>query len=252
MKKLLPESLFLLPAWAVMATILILLSCVYGAYAERIFFAGYKGGFYIRSEEEGGMALRLGGAFQTDYRYYTEEERADDRFDIRRARLCFNGQLTRYIRFRMEYEFQGNETDNLVDAWGEAGPETTSIRFGQFKEPFSLEWQSRDKAQLFAERSMGYFLGPRRDLGLMLHGSLFDASTYYAIGLFNGDGDDGSAAGAEHDEPEIAGRIAVTPFKSISNPLKSLQFGVSGSYAQIDTINVNLRVQSTGMVGTDT
>ena len=31
------------------------------AWAERIFFAGYKGGFYIRSEEEGGMELRLGG-----------------------------------------------------------------------------------------------------------------------------------------------------------------------------------------------
>lgn len=74
---------------------------------------------------------------------------------------------------------------------------------------------------------------------------------HYAIGLFNGDGDDGSTAGAEHDEPEFAGRVAATPFKSFSNPLKTLQFGVSGSYAEIDTINVNLRVQSTGMVGTD-
>ena len=31
------------------------------ASAERIFFAGYKGGFYIKPEEEGGMELRLGG-----------------------------------------------------------------------------------------------------------------------------------------------------------------------------------------------
>ena len=90
------------------------------ALAERIFFAGYKDGFYIRSEEEGGMELRLGGAFQTDYRYYAEDERADNRFDIRRARLRFRGQLTKYFRFKMEYEFEGNETDNLVDAYAEA------------------------------------------------------------------------------------------------------------------------------------
>jgi hypothetical protein len=43
--------------------------------AERIFFAGYKGGFYIRSEEEGGMELRLGGALKSDYRYYVGSER---------------------------------------------------------------------------------------------------------------------------------------------------------------------------------
>ena len=28
------------------------------AFAERVFFAGYKGGFYIRSEEQGGMELK--------------------------------------------------------------------------------------------------------------------------------------------------------------------------------------------------
>jgi phosphate-selective porin OprO and OprP len=248
---LLPDRIFHLPAWAGMAVILILLSPLSEAFSERIFFAGYKGGFYIRSEEAGGMELRLGGAFQTDYRYFAEDERADNRFDIRRARLRFNGQVTRYVRFGMEYEFQGNETDNLIDAWGEVGPPATALRFGQFKEPFSLEWQSRDKAQLFAERSMGYFLGPRRDIGLMLHGSLFDRAMHYGVGLFNGDGDDGATAGAEHDDPEFAGRIVATPFKSISNTFKSLQFGVSGTYAEIDIINVNLRVQSTGMIGTD-
>lgn len=123
------------------------------ALAERIFFAGYKGGFYIKSEEEGGMELRLGGAFQADYRHYAEEERADNRFDIRRARLVFRGQLTQWFRFGLEYEFQGNETSNLVDAYGEGVLSGLhSLRFGQYKEPFSLEWQTRDKALLFAER----------------------------------------------------------------------------------------------------
>ena len=220
--------------------------------AERVFFAGYKGGFYIRSEEEGGMELRLGGAFQADYRYYAESERADNRFDIRRARLRFKGQLTRYFRFGMEYEFQGNETDNLVDAFGEAVFEPSALRFGQFKEPYSLEWQSVDKAQYFAERSMGYYLGPNRDIGIMLHGSLFQDAIMYAAGFFNGDGDDGSSSGPEEDSPEVSGRIVFAPFKSSLNPwISGLQIGASGTYAQIDPINVNLRVKSTGMIGTD-
>lgn len=223
------------------------------AFAERIFFAGYKDGFYIRSEEEGGMELRLGGAFQADYRYFTEEERADNRFDIRRARLRFRGQLTRYFRFGMEFEFQGNETDNLVDAYGEGVFGASALRFGQFKEPFSLEWQSADKAQYFAERSMGYFLGPKRDIGLMLHGSLIHETITYAAGLFNGDGDDGSASGSEEDSPEVAARITFSPFKQSLSPwLGGIQFGASATYAKIDNLNVNLRVKSTGMVGTDT
>jgi len=112
---------------------ILLFSPLHEAFAERVFFAGYKGGFYIRSEEEGGMELRLGGAFQTDYRYYVEDERADNRFDIRRARLRFKGQLTQYFRFGLEFEFQGNETDNLVDAYAEAVFSPSALRSGNLK-----------------------------------------------------------------------------------------------------------------------
>ncbi len=221
------------------------------ALAEGIFFAGYNDGFCLNSEEQGGLELRLGGAFQVDYRYYGEEARADNRFDIRRARLVFHGQLSRWFRFRLEYEFQGNETSNLVDAYGEAVIKGIhALRFGQFKEPFSLEWQSRDKALYFSERSMGYYLTPKRDIGLMLHGSLYEDGANYALGLFNGDGDDGSSRGSEHDDPEIAARLTFKPFKATPLPwLKSLQIGGSATYAQIDLTNVNLKVKSTGMTG---
>lgn len=223
------------------------------ALSERIFFAGYKGGFYIRSEEEGGMELRLGGAFQSDYRYYLEDERADNRFDIRRARLVFRGQLTQWFRFGLEYEFQGNETKHLVDAYGEAVIKGLhGIRIGQFKEPFSLEWQTRDKGILFAERSMGYYLTPRRDIGFMAHGSVFQDRFNYALGIFNGDGPDGSSRGNEYDNPEIAGRVAVKPFKDTGLTfLDHFHIGMSATYAAIDLTNVNLEVKSTGMAGSD-
>jgi phosphate-selective porin len=62
------------------------------ATAEIIYFAGYKDGFYIKSEEQGGMELKLGGAFQVDYRHYGEEQRADNQFDIRHSRFVFRRQ----------------------------------------------------------------------------------------------------------------------------------------------------------------
>jgi phosphate-selective porin OprO/OprP len=220
------------------------------AWPERIFFAGYKGGFYIRSEEEGGMALRLGGAFQADYRHYLEDARADNRFDIRRARLRFNGDLTRWVRYGLEYEFQGNETSNLVDAYAELGNVPASLRMGQFKEPFSLEWQTRDKGLYFAERSFAYSLGPGRDIGLMLHGTIWDGRFTYALGAFNGDGPDGSTRGTESDAPEAAARLVLAPFKARgSGWLQNLQVGAAGTYGAIDTANISLSVKSTGMYG---
>lgn len=220
------------------------------ALAERIFFAGYKGGFYIKSEEEGGMELRLGGAFQADYRYYNESERTDDRFDLRRARLLFNGRLTRWVRFGMQFEFQGNETSNIVDAYAEAVNGLYFLRFGQFKEPFSLEWQTKDKGLFFAERSIGYSLSPGRDVGLMLHGGTSSDTLNVDIGLFNGDGTDGSTGGSEEDAPEVAARVVVAPFKESRHEwLNNFQFGASGTYAKIDTVNIDLKVKSTGMYG---
>jgi phosphate-selective porin OprO/OprP len=235
----------------IIVCILTVLSIHSTAQAERIFFAGYNGGFYLKSQENGGMELRLGGSFQADYRAYAEEVRADNRFDIRRARLIFRGGLTQWFRFAMEYEFQGNETNNLVDAYGEwVFSGLTALRFGQFKEPFSLEWQSPDKASWFVEKSMGYYLTPQRDIGLMIHGSRYDESLNYAVGFFNGDGDDGSTRGNQHDDPEITGRFVATPLRSTSiDLLRNAQIGFSASYAKIDTANIEIRAKSTGMAG---
>jgi len=222
-----------------------------GAWAERVYFAGYKGGFYIKSEEEGGMALRLGGSFQTDYRFYGESERADNGFDIRRARLLFRGELTRWIAYGMEFEFQGAETDNLVEAWAEVVGSPTRVRMGQFKEPFSLEWQSRDNALLFAERSMVYSLSPGRDVGMMVHADHASMGLTWALGVFNGDGRDGSEGTSEEDDPELAGRVTLQPFAGMGEGLlRGLMVGASGTWASIDTQNIDLSVKSTGMFGT--
>lgn len=222
------------------------------AAAERIFFAGYKDGFYIKTEQVGGMEVHLGGVLDIDYRHYFENERSDNRFDIRRARLLFNGQLTRWFRFYSQFEFQNNETDNLLDAYIEALMKPHALRLGQFKTPFSLQWQTRDKAILFGERSMGQSLSPGRSIGLMVHGSLWQDTLRYSTGLFNADGDDGSGRGTQSDSPEVACRLVVAPFKATDiSWLKHLQLGASYTYAEIELANLDFRVKSAGMHGTN-
>ena len=211
----------------------------------------YDDGFSLKSKAPDGPELKIGGLFQADYRYYSEEQRADNRFDIRRSRLIFSGKQSHWLNFRMEYEFQGKESDNLNTAYGEINFGRQSVRMGQFKEPFSLEWQSTNRTLFFAERSTAYSLSPKRDMGLMISGCFFRDKILYSAGLFNGDGTDGSSAGNEHDEPEVAVRTVVIPFKASSTRwLSSFQTGFSGTYAKIDTLNVNLNVKSPGMAGT--
>jgi len=167
----------------------------------------------VQLNDQDEFQLSIGSTLQTDYHYYEEDCREDNRFDIRRAKLSLFGQVNRLIHYRMEFEFQGNDQKKLVDAFGELRfHQKFILKFGQFKEPFSLEWQTQDKAILFVERSIGYYLTPNRDVGIMVYGSLFRDGMHYSAGIFNGDGIDGSSRGSESDDPEFAARVVVTPF----------------------------------------
>ena len=100
-------------------------------------------------------------------------------------RLLLKGNITNRFGYRFEYEFQGAGSRNLLDAYVDAHISPyASIRVGQFKEPFSLEQYTKDKNLFFAERSMGYYLTPGRDVGLMVHGSFWDDRINYGIGMF--------------------------------------------------------------------
>jgi phosphate-selective porin OprO/OprP len=99
---------------------------------------------------------------------------------------------------------------------------------------------------------MGYYLEPRRDVGLGLRGHFFQDTLNYAVGVFNGDGTDGSSGGSQQDDPELAGRFVIAPFKTMTQPwLNALQIGGSATYENIDLSNVDPDVKSTGMVGTN-
>jgi phosphate-selective porin OprO and OprP len=210
----------------------------------------YDEGFLLSTPDPDIFSLRLGGLLQTDYRYYDYDDNNPNknRFDIRRARLLLGGTMYRYFDYKFEYEFQGSGSRNLLDAYTDVHVTPwTSLRLGQGKEPFGLEQVTKDKNLVFAERSMGWYLTPQRDVGLMAHGSVLEDRINYGIGLFNGDGLD-DATGGDQDDLELAARLVLAPFKTSGYELfQDLQIGGSFTYSNIDRNNVQVQVKTTAL-----
>ena len=212
--------------------------------------ARYKDGFCLAASDEEMVSLCIGGLLQADYRYfkYDNEDPDNNGFDLRRVRLLLKGSMLRHFDYKFEYEFEGAGSRRLLDAYVDANLlADASFRVGQFKTPYSFEWLTKDKNLVFAERSMGYYLTPGRDLGVMAHGSLWQDAINFGIGLFNGDGMDDATTGDE-DSPEWVGRLVVSPFKHWNTAaLEHLQAGGSFGYSKIDRTNVNVNVKTTGL-----
>ena len=200
----------------------------------------------------GPLQFRPGGVLQTEYRFYAEDERADNRFNIRRAQVEISCSMQDWLRLNFEYELKNDVSDRLMDTYAEIRCGSHALRFGHFKKPFSLEQVTEERALYFAERSIGYSLVPRRDLGLIIHGAFVDRAIGYGIGIFNTEGTDSGASRNEHDDPAIIGRIVFAPFAGSDNPwLNSLQFGGSAAYARMNLSDLKLLVKSTGMIDTN-
>jgi phosphate-selective porin OprO/OprP len=136
----------------------------------------YRDGLCWSTQDPDIFSLCLGGLLQTDYRYfrYSGIDPNKDGFDIRRARLLLAGHFLKHFDYKLEYEFQGAESRNLLDAYLDTNFSSYfTVRAGQFKEPFGLEQYTPDKNLFFVNRSMGFYLTPGRDIGLMARTSFF-------------------------------------------------------------------------------
>ena len=214
--------------------------------------ATFDDGFWLRTREKGLFSMRIGTLLQADYRYFnydSDEDPDKNKFDIRRARLILKGHLLRHFYYFFQYEFQGAGSRRILDAYVDTPilPYIT-FRVGQFKEPFSLEQYTLDQNLPFAERSMGFYLTPRRDVGVMAHSAtLWGDRIYYGVGIFNGDGVDDSTGG-DVDSPEFTGRLVLAPFRNREmSILEGLYLGGSFSYAHVDRNNVNISVKTAGL-----
>lgn len=198
-----------------------------------------KGRPFLRSAD-GNYEFFLVGRLHADFHATEGNARTltgvdlNDRFLARRARLGVEGKFFKSVRFHVEADFP--ETPTLKDGYLDLEflPEL-KLRAGQFKEPFSLEELTSSRFIDFVERSLVNELVPARDIGVMLHGSLFKGILDYSLGGFNGAGEDNAD---NNDEKDLAARILLAPFKPSKNTwLKGFQLAGNVTYGDQDAAN---------------
>lgn len=203
--------------------------------------AGYQDGFFIQSPD-GINRLVLSTWTHFDGRFFLDKgDQGTSQFVFRRVRLDLRGTFLKYFDARFMEDFSGGKA-TLFDAYLNVHyVEFARLELGKFKAPVGLERLQSASNLLFVERAYPTSIVPNRDLGLMLHGDLFNAALTYQVGIFDG-GADGTSNSNDldiNDEKMFAGRVFAHPFKNLSlAPLRGLGLGLSGTFAkEIGTVS---------------
>jgi len=187
---------------------------------------------------DGNFEWDIGGRVQSDYAIYdtdgiTRDAKGGgdgfaDGAEIRRARIAVKGKLWDVWKLKVQADF--NSGTELKDGWlSYNGLNNTSIKFGQFKEPFGLEELTSSKYDtMHHESTVTQAFAPSRAVGVAVHTVLQDMVTLHG-GVFgeefetDGDEDGGSWG--------ITGRGTFSP---IHTKDRALHFGLAGSWRSPD------------------
>lgn len=189
--------------------------------------AGFQDGFFVQSTD-GEYRLNLGFVAQVDGRFSVDDPTPIvNTFTLRKLRPTLTGQLTRYFTFKLMPDF-GSGKATVPDAFLEARLSPAfRIRIGKDKTPVGYELMQGDANLWFPERSLATSLVPNRDIGAELVGDVAKGRLSYQAGVFGGV-PDGASTTTELDTnnaKDVAGRIVITPFRTMtSSALKG--FGV--------------------------
>jgi phosphate-selective porin OprO/OprP len=190
-----------------------------------------KDGFSLASPDKN-FQLKVRGYIHADGRFFVDDEPANSTFVTRRARPIIDGTVWNQYEFRLMPDF-GNGSATLVDAYVDGKfSKLANVRVGKFKEPFQLERLQSVTDDPFIELGLPVNLSPNRDVGVQLSGDVLDGGLSYAVGVFNGVADGGSADVDTDDDKDVVARLFAHPFKStdVTNPLQGLGVGVAGTF----------------------
>lgn len=185
-------------------------------------------GFGLRSAD-GQFNLRIRGGFQADQRIFLDDPNDNliNQLELRRARLDLTATAFQNFEFRLHNELVNSRVETL-DVYGNIRfTPAVQLRVGKMKGPVGLERLQSSWVVAFVERGFPTSLLPNRDIGAQLHGSLAGGIAEYAIGVFNGVPDGGSAEADVGDSKDLNARLVLSPFRSTEvAALQGLSVGV--------------------------
>ena len=185
-------------------------------------------------------AFQLTGYTQILYKH--DWTSGSDGFQVRRARLGLSGEIAKNINFK--FLFEGAKTPYLIDAQVEvAFSKKLTLRFGQFKVPFSLESYTStsdldtvNRSQVVDKLSPGRDIGASgRDIGAMVCVKYSIAEVN--VGLLNGSGINKADTDKHKD---VVSRVVLAP-------LAWLQVGASVYDGEVTTSSGPARRDRTGL-----
>jgi phosphate-selective porin len=161
------------------------------------------------------QSLRLSGYIQAGYALW---EKGREGFGIRRTRVILKGDILKNIDYK--FQIDAVKTPILLDAViGISLNPYAKLSFGQFKVPFSIEnLTSASELETINLSNTVKNLCPGRDIGASGRDIGMTVIGIYSwieftLGVFNGSGINRTDY---NEQKDLAGRLAFTPFRSLS------------------------------------
>lgn len=200
-----------------------------------------QGGLEL-SSYDGQFSFELGGRIMIDAAAYQEDiETLGNGTELRRARLEAEGLMYSNWAYELGVDFADGDAD-VKDAYIEyLGDFDSSVKFGQFKEPFSMEELSSSKYITFMERALPNEFAPGRNIGMAV--SHLGESWSAAYGLF-GEAFKDDATDEGDEGWGVSGRFTYAPWQQ---DRKALHLGLALSQRTPDdenTVKYNARPES--------
>jgi len=125
---------------------------------------------------------------------FGEEDGISTGFKLARIRIGMKGTIFQpWVKYVLSYELSdtsGERDAKFKDAYVEfAKAPLATVRFGQYKVPFSLQELCGDQNQLFVERAVTTVFAPGREAGAALGGRTKAKHFGYSVGAYNGAGE---------------------------------------------------------------
>jgi len=194
-----------------------------------------RGGIQFETKDNE-LLLKLRYMVQLDARFFSPsvENPVTDGFYLPRARLYFDGHLTKPIEYQVSFQ-QAYDNFNLLNAFLNFNfDKRLQLRFGRFKTPYTYEFYKINVWDLYApERSLyNVNFALNRQLGGTVSGELFDDRVEYAVGAFNGQR---NSYQPFKNTPDAIGLLNFVPFERVGKEswlsvFRNLNVGGSGAY----------------------